>query len=59
MKLQEAKMLLIDTLKEKESIYYVVGYLSNAYYYPQSDETEKHVVTSTLAVYGINVEVEL
>ena len=59
MTLTEAKMLLIETLKEKESIYYVVGYLSNAYYYPQSDDAEKHVVTSTLAVYGINVEIEL
>lgn len=59
MTLYEAKKLLIETMKEKESIHYVVGYLSNSYYAPQSDETEKYIVTQTLAKYGINVEIEL
>ena len=58
MKLSDAKRLLIDTLKEKESIHYVVGYLSNSYLAPQDDDTEKYIVTETLAKYGINVEIE-
>lgn len=58
MKLSDAKKLLIDTLKENESIHYVVGYLSDAYLAPQDDDTEKYVVTQTLAKYGINVEIE-
>lgn len=58
MTLTEAKKLLIDTLKEKESIHYVVGYLSNSYLAPQDDDTEKYIVTETLAKYGINVEIE-
>ena len=58
MTLTEAKKLLIDTLKEKESIHYVVGYLSNSYLAPQDDDTEKYIVTETIAKYGINVEIE-
>lgn len=58
MTLYEAKKLLIETMKEKESIHYVVGYLSNSYYAPQDDDTEKYIVTKTLAKYGINVEIE-
>lgn len=59
MKLSEAKKLLIETLKEKESLHYTLGWLTNSYLAPQDDDTEKYVVTQTLAKYGINVEIEL
>lgn len=58
MKLSEAKDLLIKTLREKESIHYVLGWLTNSYLAPQDDDTEKFVVTKQLAKYGINVEIE-
>lgn len=58
MKLSEAKDLLIKTLREKESVHYVLGWLTNSYLAPQDNETEKYVVTQTLAKYGINVEIE-
>lgn len=58
MKLSDAKKLLIETLKEKESVHYLLGWLSNSYLAPQDDDTEKYVVTQTLAKYGINVEIE-
>ena len=58
MKLYDAKKLLIETLKEKESVHYLLGWLSNSYLAPQDDDTEKYVVTQTLAKYGINVEIE-
>lgn len=59
MTLYEAKKLLIETLKEKESLHYTLGWLTNSYLAPQDDDTEKYVVTQTLAKYGINVEIEL
>ena len=58
MKLSDAKKLLIETLKEKESVHYLLGWLSNSYLAPQDDDTEKYVVTKTLAKHGINVEIE-
>lgn len=58
MKLSDAKKLLIDTLKEKESVPYLFGWLTNSYLAPQSDEAESYIVTKTLAKYGINVEIE-
>ena len=58
MKLYDAKKLLIETLKEKESVHYLLGWLSNSYLAPQDDDTEKYVVTKTLAKHGINVEIE-
>lgn len=59
MTLTEAKKLLIETFKEKESLHYALGWLTNSYLTPQDDDTEKYVVTQTLAKYGINVEIEL
>lgn len=54
----EAKELLIKTLREKESVNYVLGYLTNSYLAPQDDDAEKYIVTQTLSKYGINVEIE-
>lgn len=58
MKLSDAKKLLIETLKEKESVHYLLGWLSNSYLAPQDDDTEKYVITKTLNKYGIDIDVE-
>lgn len=58
MRLSEAKELLIKTLREKESIHYVLGWLTNSYLAPQDDDTEKFVVTKQLAKYGVKIEIE-
>lgn len=58
MKLSEAKDLLIKTLREKESVHYLLGWLTNSYLAPQDDDTEKCVVTQTLAKYGVKIEIE-
>lgn len=58
MKLHEAKELLIKTMRERESVNYVLGWLTNSYLVPQCDETEEYVVVKTLANYGIDVKIE-
>lgn len=58
MKLSDAKKLLVETLKEKESIHYTLGWLSNSYYAPQDDNTEVYVIVNTLKKYGIDIDIE-
>lgn len=55
MTLTEAKKLLIDTMMEKESIHYVLGWLQHSYYYKYDDEIEMAVVTKQLKEYGVEV----
>lgn len=58
MRLTDAKKLLVETLKEKESLHYALGWLSNSYYAPQDDITEAYVITKTLNKYGIDIDIE-
>ena len=58
MKLSEAKKLMVETMRERESIHYVLGWLSNSYYIPQDDNIEANVVVKTLKGYGIDIDIE-
>ena len=55
MTLTEAKKLLIDTMMEKESIHFVLGWLKSGYYHRFDDEIEMAVVKNALKEYGVEV----
>lgn len=55
MTLTEAKKLLIETMMEKESLHFVLGWLQHSYYYKYDDETEMVVVTQMLKEHGVEV----
>ena len=55
MTLTEAKKLLIDTMMEKESIYFLLGWLKQCYCHKYDDEIEMAVVTHMLKEYGVEV----
>lgn len=58
MTLTEAKKLMIETMRERKGIHYVLGWLSNSYYSPQDDNIEANVVVKTLKGYGIDIDIE-
>lgn len=49
----ELKKLLIKTMKEHESIHYVLGWLEMSYYNPCPDEFERDVAIIKLKAYGV------
>lgn len=55
MKLSEAKKLLIETMRQKESLHFVLGWLQHSYYYKHDDEIEMAVVTNMLKEYGVEI----
>lgn len=55
MTLTEAKKLLIETMREKESVHYVLGWLQHSYYYKHDDEIEMAVVLKQLKEYGVEI----
>lgn len=49
----ELKKLLIKTMKEHESIHYVLGWLEMSYCCPTTPDTERDVAIKQLKAYGV------
>ena len=49
----ELKKMLIKTMKERESIHYVLGWLEMSYCSPTLPEIERDVAIKQLKAYGV------
>ena len=47
------KNLLIDVMKQRESLEFVIGWLRNSYCFPCPSETERAVAIRQLKSYGM------
>jgi len=47
------KSLLIDTMKERESLHYVIGWLRSGYCTPADEDIERAVAIKQLESYGV------
>lgn len=47
------KSLLIDTMKERESLHYVIGWLRQSYCSPTHEDIERAVAIKQLESYGV------
>lgn len=47
------KSLLIDTMKERESLHYVIGWLRSTYCNPSLPDIERAVAIKQLEAYGV------
>ena len=47
------KNLLIDVMKERESLHYVIGWLRSGYCSPTHEDIERAVAIKQLKAYGV------